>query len=136
MEDFYEVGQDFFGVDDAALPDVVASCVADLVGVVIYLADLRGTKFGEAWVGLEELTKTAVVAGVDPEISIGCSEKDTLSVEREATLAGIISPEVVSAGIVDSPSDKAIASGYVPCTRVGSPAEYAGSLVDAFGFVD
>ena len=101
-------------MDDAAFPDVVATVFANLAGVIKYLADLCGTKFSEARVGVEELAEATVVARVNPVVGLCGFEEDTLGIEREAASAGIICPEIVSTRILDRPSNKAIAPRHIP----------------------
>ena len=69
-------------MDDASFPDVVAAVFANLAGVIKYLADLCGTKFGKARVGIEELIEATVVAWVDPVVGFCSLEEDTLAIER------------------------------------------------------
>ena len=54
VEYFYEVGEDFFGVADAAFPNVVSPSRVEALGVVKYVAFANGVEFSEAFVALKE----------------------------------------------------------------------------------
>ena len=112
-------------MNDAVFPDGIPAALGSLAGVVVDLVLLCGGKLLDALVGGVELVHAAVVTWVEPDVGMGCAEKDCFNIQWNIAARLSFGPEVVTAGVVDHAHGIAVTAGHVPDAGVGCAAKYS-----------